>query len=185
MNDFYFIADLHVGPYNHRTLSQRGFKSDWISHMNLVRDSINKKLHRSDTLYILGDLGFKDATKDLEDFLKSLKCVKKVAIGNHDSKRQLQKLKEKGIIQDVKESYNVKINGYQFHLSHFPLREWNGFYNNGFHCYGHTHGNLPMFLRSMDCGIDAIGFTPINYLEVVDILSKYTNIDERGMRIDL
>ena len=180
INNIYFIADLHVGPYSNRTLSCRGFKADWVRHLNLVRDSINAKVLRSDLLYILGDLGFKDATRDLEDFLKSLRCQKKVAIGNHDSKRQLQKLKEKGIIQDVKENYIFKYAGYDFDLSHFPKREWNQFYRNGFHLYGHTHGKLPQYYRSMDVGIDNIGYTPIAINEVIDILGKYNNTDERG-----
>lgn len=185
MNNIYFISDLHVGPHNYRTLAQRGFKSDWIKHMNFVRDSINAKLNRGDMLYILGDLGFKDATRDLEDFLKSLRCQKKIAIGNHDNRKQLMKLKEKGIVQDVKESFNFTYAGMFFDCSHMPKREWNHFYRNGFHLYGHTHGNLPQFFRSMDVGIDNIGYTPISINEVIDILSKYDNIDERGKRFDV
>lgn len=184
MSNILFIADLHVGPYNHRTLSLRGFKSDWVRHLNIVRDSINARVVRGDMLYILGDLGFKNMTRDLEDFLKSLHCQKKIAIGNHDNKRQLQKLKDKGIIQDVKENYNLKYGNYYFDLSHFPKREWNHFYENGFHLYGHTHGNLPQYYRSMDVGIDNIGYTPITINEVIDALERYNNIDERGNRYE-
>lgn len=184
MNNIYFTADLHLGPYNHRTLAQRGFKSDWVKHMNFIMDSINKKVDRGDILYILGDLGFKDSPEELEKFLKSLNCQKRIALGNHDDFKILQQLKKKNVIQNVKETFNFKYAGRFFDCSHMPKREWHNFYKNGFHLYGHTHGLLPQFYRSMDVGIDNIGYSPVSINEVIDILSKYNNIDERGNRFD-
>lgn len=185
MNKIYFIADLHVGPYNNRTVSLRNFKGDWLSHTNFVRDNINETCERSDLLYILGDVGFKDMTQGLEDFLKSLRCRKKLVVGNHDSKKQLQKLKDSGIIEDVKDYYNLHLNNNYFHLTHYPLREWWHFFENGYHLYGHTHGSLPKYLRSMDVGIDNIGYKPINQHEVISLLEDYVNVDEYRKRIDL
>ncbi len=183
--DIYVIADTHVGPYSNRTISLRGFKSDWIAHMQHLLASINYAVKKQDTLYILGDVGFKNATKDLEDFIKSINCRVKICDGNHDSIKQLKKLHEKGIIQDFKHEYNIQYRNNYFHLSHFPKREWEYFFLNGYHCYGHTHGQLPRYLRSMDVGIDNIGYSPIHLDEVVRQLDKFTNINELKKRIDL
>lgn len=181
----FVTADLHVGPYNSRTLSLRGFGSDWIAHMQYVLNSINHRVKKQDTLYILGDLGFRDATKDLEDFIKSINCRVKVCDGNHDSVKQLKKLHEKGILQDFKHEYDIEYRGNYFHLSHFPKREWKFFFENGYHIFGHTHNNLKPYLRSCDVGIDAMGYTPIHLSEIVSKLENFTNVDKYKKRIDI
>lgn len=190
----FVISDLHVGPYNRRTLSLRGFKCDWIAHMNHVRNCINEKCDKQSILYILGDNGFKDATRDLEDFFKSLKPQLKLCFGNHDNKKQLQKLKEKGIIQDVKHDYNLEYMGNYFYLSHYPCSDWWHYFmktpenqNRGsYHIHGHCHGTLPQKpIRRLDVSIDNIGYYPISFIEIMQRLQQYSNIDEYGKRIDL
>lgn len=183
--NIYVIADTHVGPYNNRTCSLRGFGADWISHMEYVITSINSTVKKQDTLYILGDLGFRCATNDLEDFIKSLKCRVKACLGNHDSERQLKKLHEKGVLQDFKHEYNIEYRCNRFHLAHFPKKEWPDFFLNSYHCYGHTHNQLPQYLRSMDVGIDSVGYIPIHLDEVVRRLKEFSNIDKYGKRIEL
>lgn len=182
--NIYVIADLHVGPNNRRTLGVRGYGADWISHMQHVISSINETCKKQDTLYILGDIGFKDATKDLEDFIKSLKCRVKVCDGNHDSIKQLKKLHEKGIIQDFKHEYDLEYHGYYIHLAHFPKAEWKHFFEDAFHAFGHCHGNYKPKFRSYDVGVDNIGYHPINLLELINILKDKHNVDEHKNRLE-
>lgn len=183
MNNIYFTADLHCGPYNRRTMRDRGFCCDWQKHQDFVTETINANLHKSDILYIAGDLGWKDDYEGLKSFMQSLKCVKKVAVGNHDNKKHLLQLKAEGILQDVKDAYCFIKYGTQFHITHYPLREWYGFFDNGIHLHGHTHGNLSSYLKSMDVGIDAIGYKPISMNEVIDLLKDKYNVDEYRQRL--
>lgn len=186
MNQVYFTADLHVGPYNRRTLQNRGFGTDWVRHMEIVRDSINETCDRSDLLYIGGDLGFKGEFQMLSDFIKSLRCRKKIVIGNHDDKKQLIGLKNHDLIEDVKNQYCFKLYNEYFHISHYPLMEWNHFFENAIHLHGHTHGNLPQNnLRMLDVGIDNVGYKPISANEVIDRLKNKRNVDEYKKRLEL
>lgn len=182
--NIYVIADLHVGPNNRRTLSIRGYGADWISHMQYVIQCINETCKKQDTLYILGDIGFRDATKDLEDFIKSLKCRVKACDGNHDSIRQLKKLHEKGILQDFKHEYDLEYRGNYFHLAHFPKAEWKSFFEQGIHAFGHCHSNYKPKFRSYDVGIDNIGYHPMHLDELVNILKNKRNVDEYKNRIE-
>ena len=182
--NIYAISDLHVGPYNNRTLTLRGFAPDWIKHMQYVIQCINETCKKQDTLYVLGDIGFKDATKDLEDFIKSLNCRVKICDGNHDSIKQLKKLHEKGIIQDFKHEYNLEYRSYYFHFSHYPKAEWWNFFENSIHGFGHCHGNYKPKFRSYDIGIDSIGYHPMHLSELANILKDKINVDKYKNRIE-
>ena len=182
-NNIYFQADWHLGPNCFRTLSQRGFGTNWVQHMEHLRKCIQETVSRNDILFILGDLGFKGDTRLLGDFIKSLKCQVFVCYGNHDSEREIDKLKKENVICDCRESYRFNWQDNSFHLSHFPLKEWHNFYRGGYHLYGHTHANIPQYLRSMDVGIDNIGYYPIHIKDVISKLSYYKNT-ENGKRID-
>lgn len=183
--DILAISDLHVGPNNRRTLGVRGYGADWISHMNFVRDNINSVVKSQSILYILGDLGFKDDTKALKDFLKSLRCRKKVAKGNHDSDKQLKKLHEEGVLEDYKDNFTIKYRDEIIFMSHYPYLEWPKFFDNSIHLYGHCHGNFKNNYRSLDVGIDSIGYTPVKLSEVIYLMQDKRNVDEYKNRIDI
>jgi calcineurin-like phosphoesterase family protein len=58
-------------------------------------------------------------------------------------------------------------------LFHYPIEEWNGWYNNSIHLHCHTHKKeFKSGERRGNVGVDAINFTPINYDEIKERLLK-------------
>lgn len=54
-------------------------------------------------------------------------------------------------------------------LDHYSGRVWNGSHRGSYQLYGHTHNVLPEGdYLSMDVGVDARNFSPINLNEVVE-----------------
>lgn len=183
--DIYVTGDLHLSNNVNRTISARGFNSGE-EHTKFIRNLINSQIkNKSAVLYILGDLGFRNEDKNLISFIKSLTPLVKVAIGNHDSVKQLNNLWKMGVFQDCKHDYSVRYNNNLFYLSHFPLLEWDGFYDNSFHCHAHTHGNLNPYLRAYDVGLDNNDMKILNLQDIVDLRKSFNNIDENRNRIKL
>lgn len=53
-------------------------------------------------------------------------------------------------------------------LSHYAMRVWNKSHHQSIHLYGHSHGTLPGFGRSMDVGVDTNNLYPYHLDEIID-----------------
>ena len=176
----FFTADLHLGHKNILTMTKRKFNSIE-EHDNHVINCINSVVKPEDYLYILGDLGFH------RNFIELLRCLSEINCknihvikGNHDSLSDLVQLKRNNVIADVKEMKTVQKGSKSVFCCHYPMREWPGFYRGHYHAYGHVHATLPIFEKSIDVGVDSIGFTPIEFDELVDkIDSQYREIETK------
>lgn len=169
----YFIADLHLGHKNILTLANRRFDSIQ-EHDSYLIDCINKTVSTSDHLYILGDLGFhKDylslATKMAEINTHNVHIIR----GNHDDIKDLIRLQEDGLIVEYKEMKIVKKGNNRIFCCHYPMREWYGFYRGYYHAFGHVHNTLQPYERSMDVGVDSIGYHPIEFDNLVNTIDSY------------
>lgn len=51
-------------------------------------------------------------------------------------------------------------------LSHYAHRVWPKSHVGSYHVYGHTHGVLPVYRRSMDVGVDANDYAPVSFDEL-------------------
>ena len=176
MTNFY-TSDLHL---NHVRLIEskfRGFVDE--TYMNFkILDNINKRVKRSDTLFILGDLCMTNKLNDayLEMWLKEIECYNIVVIrGNHDNVNTLQRLKDEHIIRNWHQFKTVKDTAFGIEcnlaLFHHPVID----YHTSQHCcaclHGHSHGmlkNAPPDL--FDVGLDVFDFKPVTFEE---ILAKY------------
>ena len=176
----YFTADLHFGHKNILTLAHRKFDSIE-EHDNFVTKCINEVVSSADHLYILGDLGFhKDyiglATQISKINTRNIHVIK----GNHDNAQNLKRLCIDGMIVEVKEMKTVQKGREHVFCCHYPLREWPGFYRGHYHAYGHVHNTIGSFERSMDVGIDSIGFHPIEFDALVSRIDEsYKNYETK------
>jgi hypothetical protein len=62
-------------------------------------------------------------------------------------------------------------------LSHYSHRVWNGSHKGITHLYGHSHGLIDDFNKSMDVGVDVAyrmfgEWRPFHLNEIIDIMSK-------------
>lgn len=77
-----FTSDLHLGHRN-ILLSRQQFASI-DEHDEFIIRQWNKKVHKNDNVYILGDLSFR-AEQPISYYLSRMKGKKHLIVGNHDS----------------------------------------------------------------------------------------------------
>jgi calcineurin-like phosphoesterase family protein len=65
---------------------------------------------------------------------------------------------------------NIKDNGRKVVLCHYPIHEWDGYYNGAIHIHGHTHSNIGVSFRegAYDAGVDARNFEPVTLDEMIN-----------------
>ena len=78
----YYTADLHLGHENVIRHCGRPFSNADEMDAALICNW-NSKVHRNDTVYIVGDFFFR-AKRPAGDYLRELKGRKHLLIGNHD-----------------------------------------------------------------------------------------------------
>ena len=177
----FFTADLHFGHKNILTLANRRFKSVQ-EHDEFIIDSINKTVSSKDHLYILGDLGFhKDYTGLVTQMSKIMCRNLHIIKGNHDNMQNLKRLCIDGLAVEVKEMKSVQKGHNHIFCCHYPMREWPGFYMGAYHAYGHVHNTLKPVERSMDVGVDSIGFKPIEFDDLISKIDE--NVRTYGTKI--
>lgn len=168
----YYIADTHFGHDNIRRLSNRPFKT--IEEMDrTIIDNWNSRVSDNDDVYILGDFSYK--SEDPISYLKQLNGRKYLIIGNHDSKLLKNPACKKYFV-DISDIKMVNDNGTQIVCCHYPMVEWNGYYRNVIHFYGHIHNNfdnetnqyISKVKNAYNVGVDIIGFMPRTLKEILE-----------------
>ena len=168
----WFTSDLHLGHANVIAFSERPFSD--VEEMNRVLiDNINARVAPSDTLWILGDVGFKAAREVVEACLARIACRNvRVVRGNHD--RPWTPHLEDDLIVETKWDSRRLV------LCHYPLMEWVSYYHGSVHLHGHIHTlageaqtsayNLDNRARGIlryDVGVDANHYMPVSACEVM------------------
>ena len=129
----YFTADWHVDHANAMNFPGRvGMSLDeWNGQLI---ENTNSLLESGDTLYMLGDYSFKNPSK----YRTSIKCKNIWLIkGNHDPSMAQCKLAFGS--ERVVTTLEVKCNGVDTFLSHYPHLHWPSSHYGSFHLFGHVH----------------------------------------------
>jgi len=132
----YYISDTHFGHKNVIKFDQRPFKD--IEEMDqTVIDNWNNIVTNDDDVYILGDFVYK-SRYDAAWYLKQLNGKKHLIIGNHD-KHLITNEKAMTYFESVNNLLEIQDNGNKVVLCHYPIAEWNQYYRDSYHIYGHIH----------------------------------------------
>ena len=143
----YFTSDLHLGHRNIIRLCNRPFATIEEMDETLIRNW-NAKVTNGDTVYILGDLLFRNE-KPAEEYLKQLKGKKHLILHFiSDGKRQMT-------------------------LCHYPMMSWPHM-TRCYMVFGHIHGNTdadywPLIRENdlmLNAGADVNGFAPVTFEEM-------------------
>lgn len=171
MNTF-FTADHHFGHENIIKFCKRPFSS--VEEMdNILIDNWNKVVNPEDTVYHLGDFTFADTDK-FSKYASRLLGKIYIIPGNHDWRwiRQfrdpLYSASDRSIklCSPIMYLYGKSYPRGGLTLCHYSMRTWRNSYHGSWHLYGHSHGTLPSYGKSLDVGVDAQGYTPISVDEV-------------------
>ena len=134
-----------------------------------------------DDVYILGDFTFNTSGEEANRILRRLVGKKYLIRGNHD-----RFLDDPGfdmsLIEWAKEYYVLKYKKKKIILFHYPILEWQGYFGNSIHLYGHVHNSNNdkeqqrrldvLGKRAMNVGVDANNFSPISIDEVMSICGE-------------
>jgi calcineurin-like phosphoesterase family protein len=172
----WFTSDQHYAHGNIIPYMGRPFKS--VEEMGeVLSENHNAVVGEKDLVYHLGDFSFHSKHAQ---FLEKLNGKHFLIKGNHDN-RGIYK-KHEGF-EWVKDVFTVKWKDARFFLSHYSHRVWPRSHYGVFHLYGHSHGSLTTYNRSMDVGVDANNFTPINAEQVIARLEhvKAEQVDHHAL----
>lgn len=167
----YYVSDLHLGHSNIIRLSNRPFSTIEEMDKTLI-DNWNSVVTNQDDVYILGDISYK--SKNVEHYLKQLNGKLHLIVGNHD-KPILRDSNLRKYFVEIRDILTVEDNGTKIVLCHYPMVEWDGYYRNVLHFYGHIHNNfnndtnkyIMSIKNAYNVGVDILGFYPRTLKEIV------------------
>ena len=172
----YYTADLHLGHENVIRHCARPFSSAEEMDETLVRHW-NARVHRNDTIYIVGDFFFRNR-KPAEEYLDALKGKKHLIIGNHDLS-WMRKAPSPDYwmkyFESVSPMSSIRDSGALVTLCHYPMLSWKH-QSRSFMIHGHIHANTDMDFwpcikardNLLNAGVDVNGFTPVTFEELME-----------------
>lgn len=191
MSNIYFTSDTH---YHHKNIvrgtsswnqfqegsshqSTRNFDTLEEHDEELVK-SINSLVKENDVIYHCGDWSF-GGHEQIKIFRNRLNCKNiHLVFGNHDQHIESINSPYRGCFsscQYYKElSFKIdsqksgKYGKTKIILFHYGMRVWNQGHHGSILLYGHSHGTLPSFGKSMDVGIDTNNLYPYHLDEIID-----------------
>lgn len=168
-----FTADQHLGHTNIIKLCGRPF-ADVQEMDEALIDNWNSRVTNGDTVYIIGDLLFRNCAP-AEEYLQRLKGRKHLILGNHDKDwikrgdiaKYFQTIERLAEIGDVKR---------KLVLCHYPMMSWNGMARGSCMIHGHIHANThadywPLLKNNpniLNAGVDINGFSPVPFDELME-----------------
>lgn len=169
----YYIADPHFGHANIIRLCGRPFADIDEMDETLIANW-NKKVHRDDQVFILGDLMFR-SRKSPVDYLERLKGKKILVLGNHDAHWLWQDNATRLLDAHVS-MMEVMDKNERAVLCHYPMLTWPGFHNGAYMVYGHIHGNRQqdpylcygLSERMLNACVEVNNYEPVTLQEMIE-----------------
>lgn len=166
----WFTADTHFG----HTKVIEYMDRPW-STVEEMDDALianwNAVVQPRDTVWHLGDFVFRG---DARAYRHRLNGHIHLLMGNHDNKKNVEAA---GFVS-VRQVHYLRHEGHRFWLSHYAHRTWRNSYHGCFHLYGHSHGMISGYGKSMDVGVDAVaGYRPIHWEEIPLTLQNEIDTD--------
>ena len=163
MANYWFTADQHFDHFNAIGHANRPYRTLEEMNESLI-EIFNSLVGKRDHTYHMGDFAWKRPGH----FLQRLNGHHYLIRGNHD--RSVGQMEKAGF-KWVKDTAMINIDKQYIWLSHYPHRSWNRGHYGVYHLYGHCHGGLTGYWgRSMDVGVDAWAYRPINFETIRAVL---------------
>ena len=173
----WFTSDLHFGHDREFIWGPRGFKSVYEMNETIIKNW-NSVVNPEDSVYVLGDLMLGD-NENGRKLLSQLKGELHVILGNHDTEARVDIYRNLYNVVEVCYATQIKIDGWNFYLSHYPTMTCNLEKDFSKHCllnlYGHTHQKENFYNGLPFCyhvGLDSHNCTPIEFNEVIADIQK-------------
>lgn len=168
----YSIADAHFGHANIIRHCSRPFAS--VEEMDTVLlENWRRRVSDDDTVYILGDLMF--FCKNPKYYLRQLTGRKHLIVGNHD-KVWMKKVHAEDYFESIQLMLEIRIDGRNMTLCHYPMMTWDGAAEGSYLIYGHIHNNtkdvywplLRQTENAVNAGVEINGYMLVMFEEMVE-----------------
>ena len=168
----YFTADTHFNHDNIIKLNQRPFSNVEQMNNNLIQNW-NSCVNDDDEIYILGDFMFNNGTgKEANNILNRLNGIKYLIKGNHDENYLEDADFEEDNFVWINSYYTFNYNKLKLILFHYPILEWDKYYSDSIHLYGHVHNCTKnpdqqkriklLGKRAINVGVDVNNYAPVS-----------------------
>jgi calcineurin-like phosphoesterase family protein len=169
----YFISDTHF--FHELEALNRPLAGSQM--VDLLVNNWNSRVKPGDSIWHLGDFSMHQPLATVQALFSRLNGDKHLIKGNHDHKNKAHRL----AWASVHDTHMLMVDKDMFWLSHYAHRIWPAKHHGVYHLYGHSHGHLPGYDRSMDVGVDVPGnnYSPVSVEEVLaklgpeDYIGKY------------
>lgn len=175
----YYTSDLHFG---HENILQNRTMFSTIEEMNeTLIEKWNKKVHRNDHVYILGDFSYRSEIP-VESYLERLKGKKHLIMGNHDGDwlrgSRYDELSQ--YFESIDNLITIKRDKMKITMCHYPMLEWSGsrYASQGtsYLIHGHIHetkNEIYEYIKAnqptaLNCGVDINNFEPVTFEELLE-----------------
>lgn len=185
----HFVSDTHWGHTNIIKYSNRPFSS--VPEMNeaLIKNW-NAVVQPNDTVWHLGDVAF-CKYPEFKSIISRLNGNKNLVYGNHDKmiEQNEAELLRLGLFKSIQNYAEISVQGTKVILFHYGMRVWNKSHHGSILLYGHSHGSLPPFGKSVDVGVDSKEITseyrPVSEHEVLAYMKNRQGevVDHHGTRM--
>jgi calcineurin-like phosphoesterase family protein len=156
----WFTSDTHYGHKNIIRFCEwsRGHFKNTDEMDEVMINNWNEVVSENDAVYHLGDFAFAPQNR-IREVLSRLRGRIYVLAGNHDkaiSGSFGQSLVDFNYISGlIPACHEISVNGQRFILNHYAMRIWNKSHYGAMHLFGHSHGSLPGYGKSVDVGVDS------------------------------
>jgi calcineurin-like phosphoesterase family protein len=163
MPNILFTSDCHFGHKNILKYCNRPFKTSWEMDEALVTNW-NSVVTENDTVYNLGDFAFGSGVRQeyVAKIAKQLKGKIHLILGNHDKLAKSIPWR----FESIKHYDEINVEGQEIVLFHYGMRTWHHDLRGVWHLYGHSHGGLPPYGKSLDIGVDSWNYTPVSFTDL-------------------
>lgn len=174
----FFTSDLHLGHTNIIKSCSRPFES--VEEMDAcLISNWNERVTNNDTVYVLGDLMFRNKIPP-EEYLLKLKGKKHLIRGNHDRDWMKKVDVSKYFVSNENLSY-ITDGKHRITICHYPMMSWPHINTNGYMIFGHIHTNTNSEYWSLiqkselmlNAGVDINGFKPVTFDELIENNNEY------------
>lgn len=134
-----FISDFHLGHSNCLKFDNRPFEDISKQDEEIIK-RWNESVSKNDVVWILGDISWYSPTKTAEIF-NQLNGTKNLCVGNHD-KKLIKDYKVRSLFKEVVDYKEIKVDGKDVILCHYPIPCFNKHIYGSYHLYGHVHNGF-------------------------------------------
>ena len=166
----YYTSDLHFGHKNIIYLDKRPF-TDRDEMDRALIENWNSRVGKDDTVYIVGDFCFR-SEHPADWYLKQLKGHKVLIMGNHDTP-MLKNPEALAILDGVEKMIEIKDDNRNVCLCHYPIAEWNSYFRDSWHVFGHIHNqknDCYEFMKkkkALNAGCMINNYMPASFVELI------------------